>query len=149
MVTREMMDAARLVLNKFPKTIYEFYFHDWFLYALARIHDLSWVIDDSAALVRYRQHSENVIGARNGVGAGISRLKRVRSGWYRAQITACVRLYKAIDPESADSRFVRLLELTKRNAFERLWLACHAIKFSRRRKIDRLVIGMAVLLGYI
>jgi rhamnosyltransferase len=58
--------------------------HDWFLYAFSRSRGYKWVIDDVPQLM-YRQHDINVMGANIGVGAKISRMKKMLQGWHVKQ----------------------------------------------------------------
>lgn len=53
--------------------------HDWFCYAYARKNNFGWLIDEYSSM-RYRQHSNNSVGANSGVKSFINRFKSVISG---------------------------------------------------------------------
>ena len=59
--------------------------HDWWVYAWARHHGMTWVID-SRALTRYRQHGQNLVGANHGVRAKLRRIKLLLQGEFRRQV---------------------------------------------------------------
>ena len=46
---------------------------------------MTWVIDAQPSMY-YRQHNGNVVGVNMGVNAFASRIKMIRSGWYKNQI---------------------------------------------------------------
>lgn len=54
-------------------------YHDWLIYAFARSHNFSWIIDDYIGL-SYRQHEGNVFGANVGIRAFVSRALKVIQG---------------------------------------------------------------------
>lgn len=59
--------------------------HDWYLYAYVRQKGLNWYIDDYST-IRYRQHSSNEMGVNSGLKSYLSRMKMVRSHWYKKQV---------------------------------------------------------------
>ncbi|GAC1369635.1 MAG: glycosyltransferase family 2 protein [Aquirhabdus sp.] len=59
--------------------------HDWLIYAWFRSNHFSWYIDTNSKIL-YRQHAGNQVGANQGTKAAFSRLKMLRSGWYRSEI---------------------------------------------------------------
>lgn len=65
--------------------------HDWFFYAWYRANGLRWHID-SRWQMRYRQHGNNQVGANEGVGALLRRVKLMWSGWYSTEVAriACL-----------------------------------------------------------
>ena len=56
--------------------------HDWLIYAYCRSANFGWYID-SVPLMRYRQHSSNLMGLNSGIKAYVKRLKLIKSRWYR------------------------------------------------------------------
>jgi len=60
------------------------YFHDWFVYAVARSHKFKWIISNEAKIL-YRQHSDNVFGVSNGFKAKLKRLNKLLNLWYLNQ----------------------------------------------------------------
>jgi len=55
------------------------WYHDWFCYAFARANGYTWIIDEKPSM-RYRQHSDNEVGANHGWKAFVHRLKKVLYG---------------------------------------------------------------------
>jgi len=104
--------------------------HDWFIYAYARANGLRWVIDSRPGM-RYRQHTENLVGANVGARAFLVRVRRILSGWWFAQAILVARLVGW-----ENDTYARALQNSRY-----LWLACHAGQ-CRRRLRDR--IGFAV-----
>jgi len=117
--------------------------HDWLVYAICRASGLRWVIDSQPTLM-YRQHYTNVIGANSGLKAILSRLAKIRSGWYRNEVTkiACV-----VSEISKSPELVRLSTIiSKKTLCSRLGLLDYV--FSSRRKLtDRLSLGFYILFG--
>ena len=55
------------------------WYHDWFCYAFARANGSTWIIDKKPSM-RYRQHSDNEVGANQGMKAFLHRFKKVLYG---------------------------------------------------------------------
>ena len=66
-----------LVSDKY--NVNEFDAHDWLIYAIARMHNMSWHYD-KRSFISYRQHNHNVAGANIGLGAKFTRLKALFKG---------------------------------------------------------------------
>jgi rhamnosyltransferase len=60
--------------------------HDWLIYAWYRACGLKWYIDP-VPRVLYRQHGGNQIGANSGLRSFVTRLRLLRSGWYRSEVS--------------------------------------------------------------
>jgi rhamnosyltransferase len=110
--------------------------HDWLIYAYAREHGWSWHIDHFAGL-RYRQHDKNEVGANMGRKAFWSRIRRVRSGLFRADVLAIADAVGA--DNEATTRLRRLAPA------DRLWLTLHAGEL-RRRWRDQMMLRALLLL---
>jgi rhamnosyltransferase len=128
------------------------HYHDWLTYLLARAWGVRWVFDPQAAL-DYRQHAGNEIGARGGLEAVRRRLRQIRNGWYRDQILQAahlVRMAQTRDP-AVDQTVDRAARLLRRDdgPRRRLGLAAFAVLHGRRRRADRAVLVLAILLGWI
>jgi rhamnosyltransferase len=54
-------------------------YHDWFCYAFARERNFQWFIDNNC-YIRYRQHTQNALGANQGLKAFFRRSRNVLSG---------------------------------------------------------------------
>jgi rhamnosyltransferase len=112
--------------------------HDWLIYAWHRANELPWHIDPEPKVL-YRQHAENQVGANSGIQGAISRLKLLRSGWYRAEVSKIVRVLEPhlVDvPKSlgVDGRIPLWFLLLQGNNF-------------RRRFRDRLLLAFLILVG--
>lgn len=120
--------------------------HDWFLYALTRMHGWAWHIDSEPS-VNYRQHDDNVMGSNQGLTSGIARLKLIRNGWHRRQSALLSRLAVEICPPGDKPALERMHELlTSTGPRSRLTLAAMAGQL-RRRPRDRGIIGLLIALG--
>lgn len=112
--------------------------HDWLIYAWFRARGLAWFIDPRPKVL-YRQHASNQVGANSGFKAFAARLRLLRQGWYRAQITQIVALLRNLLPSvqksiAADGSLSRLFLLSN---FDQL----------RRRPRDRFFLFFIVALG--
>lgn len=112
-------------------------FHDWLIYAFIRSHHLKWLIDSYPSM-KYRQHDNNVLGARRGLSPLKQRFQQIHSGWYRSQILVLTKLFET-EPE--------LYPLIKRNRFmDRIKLVSMAIQF-RRKKTDAILLAIFIFLN--
>lgn len=124
--------------------------HDWYLYALARALDLTWVIDAHPAL-DYRQHERNVQGANAGVKAFLNRFTRLTSGFYREQFLLTARAVAEVGANRHDQawnedlhKLISQLEgtdLANRCRIARRW------RQIRRKPTQGFQLAMACLLG--
>ncbi|MFJ4145752.1 glycosyltransferase [Pseudomonas sp. NPDC089734] len=112
--------------------------HDWFLYAWYRGNGLTWFID-SQSRMRYRQHDKNQVGANRGFAAMSHRLRLLRSGWYRTEITLIASL---VAPPT--DKLSRLVQGKGWWAYARL---LPRLGQMRRRFRDRVYLGVMILLG--
>ena len=55
-------------------------YHDWLIYAFARAHNFSWVIDSWSSM-KYRQHAHNQIGVNSGWRSFWLRVRKILSGY--------------------------------------------------------------------
>lgn len=110
--------------------------HDWFIYAFARSRGYQWYIDPTPTLL-YRQHAENVVGANTGIKAMMSRLSKLKQGWYLQQI-----LFIANELGYQDASPIQ--KLTRLNIWDRCYLAMVAHQ-CRRRLRDRLAFAFFIL----
>ncbi len=126
----------------------EFFFHDWLVYILIRCWGYSWIFDDRPWLL-YRQHAENVNGSRGNLSAVFSRLKLIRSGWYSKQIDLAINI--TIFNKYSNEFFINFINLykNKSNTVIRTQLLLMIIRFSRRKLLDRLVLSIALIIGWL
>lgn len=110
--------------------------HDWFIYAFARSRGYQWYIDPTPTLL-YRQHTENVIGANTGIKAFMSRLSKLKQGWYLQQILLIAK-------ELGYQHAVPIQKMTRLNIWDRCYLAAIAHQ-CRRRLRDRFAFAFFVL----
>jgi rhamnosyltransferase len=117
--------------------------HDWLTYAVCRAYGHKWIID-SRPSVRYRQHQSNAIGANSGFIAKLARLKKIKQGWYRAEVIKICQVTALISGNSKIKKIGSLLTiknfssqiglisyigLLRRNVFDRFVLSCLIIFF--------------------
>lgn len=105
--------------------------HDWLIYAFFRANGYRWFIDSDYKM-RYRQHQHNQVGVNQGFSASIKRLKLLKNGWYKQQVTVIAQLV------GADDFF-----------FSSRWQTLKNISNLRRCWKDRIVLFIAVLAGFL
>lgn len=116
--------------------------HDWLVYAVCRANSKNWKIDANPTL-KYRQHASNEVGANHGFGAKIARLKKIKDGWYRAEIIKILEVCKLIKP--CDALFSKLSdELASRGYLNGLRLLRY-VGQARRKAADRLMLAIIIL----
>ena len=115
--------------------------YDWLTYAVCRAHERGWVIDATPSM-RYRQHSNNVIGANAGFKAILSRLKKINSGWYRHEVALIARVVASINPNKKLSKLQKIIQ--GNSIFDQFRLLPYALR-GRRKLTDRLVLMLSVL----
>lgn len=108
--------------------------HDWYCYAFARTNGYKWYIDAIPSML-YRQHEKNQVGVNLGFKARLSRLRKIKDGWWLHQACLIAELVGA-----SHSSFVQ--SWSKLGRFELLRLATHA--FQCRRHIHEQVIFLLV-----
>ena len=111
-------------------------YHDWMIYAFARVNGFKWFIDSYSG-VHYRQHASNVFGANVGIKAFMSRANRVLSG---EGFDFAFRLMKEF--KIKDQFIQSLFPMSRINL---LRLAVHA-KQCRRRARDHAYFFLACIL---
>lgn len=116
--------------------------HDWLTYAICRAYKRKWVIDAAPSLM-YRQHANNVIGANSGVKAVFNRLRKINDGWYRGEVTKICDVAVGINQ---DPKLIKLSKLLKaRTLMSQLQLLPYVFQ-GRRKFVDRVVLGLTILL---
>ena len=87
----------------------------------------------------YRQHAQNVYGARTGLAGVIKRAQAIRSGWYSRQILPNGRyLQRTVEEQAA------LLRVERFEWRDRLWIALRGPSL-RRRLWDGLALSVLSL----
>jgi rhamnosyltransferase len=135
------------LIEQMPLT-HPIHYHDWSIYALARTWQLRWTFIPDATL-KYRQHASNDTGARGGISGIALRIRRIRSGWYRAQLMAISQLCHAAAPsDPVISDWNQLLQ-DPPSWRRRFGIACTSLAGGRRRLSDNMVLIASALLGAI
>lgn len=126
-----------------------FYYHDWFVYIVARVNNYRWCFDDYVCL-DYRQHEDNDTGTRRGVRAVIDRLVKIRSGWYFDQVNTAALIAEELGCRENSFRKFKDAHLGKKGGrSRRLIYSYFLMKFSRRRGADRLALAALSLIGWL
>ena len=134
-----LIASLRAHLASCPQDLAHISFHDWFIYAFARIRGCPWVIDNRSYLL-YRQHASNVFGANRGCRAFQRRTLMAMQGWHLKQARLIAR---AVGAEH--------LEFVQRTLFAGplglFHLACLAGQCRRKRRDQIMLALSSVLLG--
>ena len=127
-----------------------FHYHDWLLYLIARAHGHDWVFDDIPCIY-YRQHEKNELGARGTRIALTKRLNLIRNGWYRHQVTTAIQITNIFMPKDENAHVFSFNHLYSRSnsIFRRLRLARNVLLYSRRKFIERVVVSICSLAGWL
>ena len=136
-LTVALARALQQELRNEPQRFEGIGYHDWLIYAFARMHGFRWTIDPEPGVL-YRQHSHNELGANFGLAAVRRRWGRLRTGWFRRQVLHIAGLW----PGDHGPLVARLRRLAWR---DRVWLAC-AARGCRRRPRDQLAMAAMLLL---
>lgn len=108
--------------------------HDWLIYALCRVNDVRWVFDREAH-VFYRQHANNVYGSMSALSGVMTRLKMLRSGWYRDNIIWVAEMSNACIKAGA------VVERVKRNSLlDKVSLLRMVSRFRRSQRESRMLV---------
>lgn len=114
--------------------------HDWIIYAICRSHGLRW-IHDSRSFIAYRQHHNNVFGAKPGFLGQLSKFLLIKNGWYRSHILF-LRIFLIGTPEE-----LRLMNAVERMSIgDRFFLVRNVFSF-RRNKWDSIKLAFLFALG--
>lgn len=124
-------------------------FHDWWAYQVIAGCGGSVILDDRA-LLRYRQHGGNLLGANRG-GGRIGRLAQALGGgfapWFAASVAALQAVRLELDPEAARllDRFTAIRGQRGPAAGLRLWQS----GIHRQSHAETLILCAAAALGRI
>ena len=147
-LTADFYMRFRLFATEHRPLTRNIHYHDWAVYAVARAWGLAWSFD-SVPSVSYRQHTDNDTGARSSV-AGISkRLSLMRRGWYGTQLRAIAELCLAAAPANATVSDWRTV-LTRSDSWQRrVQAARFCLRGGRRKSVDKMIVVLATLLGWV
>lgn len=114
--------------------------HDWLTYAICRAHGHKWIIDATPSML-YRQHPHNVVGANVGLKAKLARLKKLKQGWYRAEVIK-VAAVVALISDNADLKKLNKL-LNQKNFISQIKLLMY-VPQARRSALDQFVLFVLI-----
>ena len=123
-------------------------FHDWWLYLLLSGAGAKVIVDPAAVLL-YRQHDRNLLGAHSGPRAHLRRMRAIARGDYRAWVDANIAALGQVAPlltEEARGVLDHLRGLTPGAGVSRL-RSLRAAGVRRHGKLEDAILGMAVLGG--
>lgn len=136
-INNNLATSLQIFLKKnYESIISNCSYHDWFIYAFARVNNFKWFIDGYESM-EYRQHSFNQIGANVGFKAFISRFFKVLKGEGIDFTFYIIRIFNI-----SDNNFIRLWSPPTRIGFLRL--ACYSF-LCRRRIKDKLLFFVACI----
>lgn len=124
------------------------HYHDWAIYALARSWELPWIFDPEPSMY-YRQHKNNDTGARRSLPGIARRLALLSNGWYRCQLGGIAGLCAAAAPTNAIIVAWRTLLQEPYGLKRRLRVVRFCLKGGRRRLLDRIVLALSALAGWV
>lgn len=125
----ELACAVQSLIRSADKRLLKVDYHDWLVYAFARAHKYTWIIDDWSSM-KYRQHAHNQIGVNSGIRSFWHRAKKILSG-YGFQQSLLIADLVQVSTLPVVQRGLR----NGRSGY--LWLAFRA-KHCRRRPIDQM-----------
>jgi rhamnosyltransferase len=143
-----LYERVRRFLAAHADLTQQLHYHDWMVYALARVWGLQWHFDAQPSM-QYRQHAGNDTGARGTAGGVARRLDLIRRGWYRAQLGAIAGICSAAAPTNATVLAWQAARARPDGWRRRLRLAHLCLQGGRRRKRDNLVAVLAALCGWL
>ncbi|GAA3597329.1 glycosyl transferase [Agrococcus terreus] len=137
-MVREVVRSHPLVDARVP--------HDWTVYAIARATGRRWRIDPEPTL-DYRQHGGNVTGANRGLGAVLTRVRRLANGDYRSQCAAVARLAASLAQPPLQQRLERVAPLFERSDRGSRAALRRLAPELRREPSERRLLSIALALG--
>lgn len=147
-VTAALFRMVQQLFRKRPDLTARLIYHDWALYALARVQGTPWVFDAEPFII-YRQHGGNDTGARGSVAGIRRRLRMFRDGRYAGQVRAVLLLCLEIAPRNELLRRWQRLDSHAPRLVRRAGKAVFCIRHGRRRQLDRLLTAIAALAGWL
>lgn len=147
-LTAEFYGRVREFLGHSTALTRQIHYHDWALYALARVWNLPWTFDPIPS-VRYRQHDRNDTGARGSAAGLRKRLELIRRGWYAGQLRSIASLCAAADPSNRlVSAWSSLLD-ARPSWVRRARILRFCAAGGRRNALDNCMILIAALAGWL
>lgn len=135
-LNKELSIAIQKSLIDKKSTVNKLWLHDWYCYSFSRSNNYKWCID-SEALMLYRQHENNEVGANNGFLSIFNRLKTVLSG------NAFKKVLIQADFIGLNCKPIILL---KENTFISLVKLAMIASKCRRSKVDKIAFFIMILI---
>lgn len=139
-LTSRLAQAIQVHLLSKCKELENLWLHDWYCYSFARFNDFKWHID-SKAMMAYRQHNSNEVGANSGWKGFISRLAVILKGDGFTKV-----LTQAVFIGQKQSKPIQLIKSKKRLSMLRLFLISWSC---RRQRLHKVMLSMACLIFFI
>ena len=131
-----------------PKLVETLHYHDWLIYLLTRVYGYIWFFDKNS-YTKYRQHTNNEIGARRGMSSALIRLRLIKNGWLSRQINAALKIAAKADPFFMPESCRLFKNFEKYTFISRVSFCLHVYNHGRRRWSDRLFLFLAALFGWV
>lgn len=146
-LSREMFLRIGAFCRQQSQAVETLHYHDWLVYLLVRAWGGRWYFDPVPRM-DYRQHGGNEIGARGGIASVWRRLQLLRDGWFARQVDAALQLWMLAGGQDVLVEEIGQL-MHQGSAISRIRLAVLIAHHGRRRLIDRAVLTVAALAGWI
>lgn len=141
-------EAVDILKSKRPN-IRNIKMHDWWIYLV--ISGLGEVVFDNESYIDYRQHDDNVIGASNGMGFWVNRLKRFRNRdkeEITSQINEFLKIYGKYLPEDKVDMCRQFIDMgASHNFLKRIRYAISSPLY-RQSRFDDLIFRILLVIGY-
>ena len=95
------------------------------------------------------QSQHNEVGARASYSGVLHRLRLIKSGWYKEQIGYAIKCAQDLGKQNHELEHAARLFNSKRSIKTRVSLSYLSIKYGRRKLVDRMVVSVIALLGYV
>lgn len=136
-----LVNLVQMTLNDPNSKARDVELHDWLIYAICRSSGRNWYINPVPGM-KYRQHSNNVMGVNFGYKARWSRFRNIINGWYRGEV---VKLSHVSISITSDPYIVGACrKVIKRSRFK--FTLLRYMNQARRNVSDRLILSASILL---
>lgn len=146
-LSRSLFEAVQQVVRNTWEPVCKVHHHDWMVYALCRSWKLPWHFDPLPSM-DYRQHQGNELGARSALSGIAKRWGMIRSGWYSGQVEAVANAIQCAGSGPSIADFARLHRQRQAPRGRLAWVLALG-RVGRRKSIDRFVLVIAAILGYV
>ena len=91
----------------------------------------------------------NDTGARKGIESIKSRVNLIANGWYKKQVGLAIQIANAATTDSLNLSYISDIFWEKDTLRRRIKLIIYVVENGRRKSGDRLILVLAVLLGWL